>query len=60
MSQKCRDVSAAEFLRVPPVVEKYEATNPADILLLGAVAIVAYAHRVANPIEKADVMRHDA
>jgi hypothetical protein len=44
------------------VVEEDEASDPRDILLFGAVAVVPYADRFANTIEQARwlLIRHAA
>jgi hypothetical protein len=41
-------------------MEENEAAYPGDVLLLGSIAVVAHAHRIAYLVEQAHVMCHDA
>ena len=54
------DLGDAHPGRVPLSWKSNESPNPADVLLLGAVAVVAFANFLPDLIQKAWSTEHDA
>jgi len=52
MRQKLGHFWLAEFARVPKPVEPDESLDPIAVRLLGAHAVVLYAHHIPHLIEK--------
>jgi hypothetical protein len=53
MREERFDFRRTHFPRMPTAVEEHEATNPLDIGLLGAQAVVLEANAVADAVEEA-------
>ena len=54
------DVLAAQLLGMALAMKQNVAADPADVLLLGAVAVASKPDRIADFVEQARFMRHVA
>ena len=58
MGEERFDLRSTHVARVSLAVKEYETTDPAEVLLLGAVAVVLQADSFSNTVEQAGFRIH--